>query len=262
MVELLISGILIIGGSILVSLAGMFAVRRWVPQTVLREHNEVAGFLIAVIGVAYAVLLVFVVIAVWEKFEAASAIVEHEAGALSNLYRIAEGLPEPTRHDVLQAAQEYGQDVVKEEWPLMDRGESSPHAWELADSLWHTIREADSGNSREQILCDQMITQMADMSIQRKMRLLASHEGIHPLLWVAIWGGAIITVLFTYFFGVKSVRAQALMTAGMAGMLALNIFVIAAIDYPFRGLVHVKPEAFELALERFEHTARHPVGPR
>jgi hypothetical protein len=262
MVGLLISGILIVGGSVLISLAGMLLVRRWVPQPILREHNEVAGFLIAVVGVAYAVLLVFMVIAVWERFEAAGATVQREAGALSNLYRIAEGLPEPTRHDVLQAAQNYGQDVVKEEWPLMDRGESSPHAWELADSLWRTVREADSGDSREQILCEQMIVQMADMSTQRKLRLLASHEGLHPLLWVAIWGGAAITVLFTYFFGVKSVRAQALMTAGMAGILALNIFVIAAIDYPFRGVVRVTPEAFQLVLERFEHTANHPTGPR
>src|SRR5205085_7914268 len=105
MVGLLLTGILIIGGSILLSLAGMLLVRRRVPQSVLREHNEVAGFLIAVIGVAYAVLLVFVVIAVWEKFEAARATAEHEAGALANLYRIAEGLPEPTRHHVLQSTQ-------------------------------------------------------------------------------------------------------------------------------------------------------------
>jgi hypothetical protein len=61
---------------------------------------------------------------------------------------------------------------------------------------------------------------------------------------------------------VNSVRAQALMTAGMAGILALNIFVIAAIDYPFRGVVRVKPEAFQLVLERFEHTARQSAVPR
>ena len=43
-------------------------VRRWVGVEKLALNNEVAGFIFAIIGVVYAVLLAFVVIAVWEKF--------------------------------------------------------------------------------------------------------------------------------------------------------------------------------------------------
>ena len=43
-------------------------VRRLVGVERLALNNEVAGFIFAIIGVVYAVLLAFVVIAVWEKF--------------------------------------------------------------------------------------------------------------------------------------------------------------------------------------------------
>ena len=43
-------------------------VRRAVGVEKLALNNEVAGFIFAIIGVVYAVLLAFVVIAVWEKF--------------------------------------------------------------------------------------------------------------------------------------------------------------------------------------------------
>jgi hypothetical protein len=51
-------------------------VQRLVPVTVRREHNDVAGFIYAVLGVIYAVLLALVVIAVWEQFDRARITVE------------------------------------------------------------------------------------------------------------------------------------------------------------------------------------------
>ena len=47
--------------------------RRLAPQLAKGEHNDVAGFVIAVVGVIYAVMLGFVVIVTWEKFVARRA---------------------------------------------------------------------------------------------------------------------------------------------------------------------------------------------
>ena len=51
---------------VLVAVAGLLFVQRLVPSRLRQEHNDVAGFIYAVLGVAYAVLLAFVVIVVWE----------------------------------------------------------------------------------------------------------------------------------------------------------------------------------------------------
>ena len=49
----------------------------------LALNNEVAGFKFAVVGVFYAVLLAFVVVAVWEDYHDTETAVRNEAKALS-----------------------------------------------------------------------------------------------------------------------------------------------------------------------------------
>jgi hypothetical protein len=42
------------------------------------------------------------------------------------------------------------------------------------------------------------------------------------------------------------------MVGSLAGVIALVLFTIAAMDHPFSGAARVGPEAFELVLRRFE----------
>ena len=53
------AAVLVIGGFVLLSLLLARVVRALVPNDLLREHNELAGFIFAVIGVIYAVVLGF-----------------------------------------------------------------------------------------------------------------------------------------------------------------------------------------------------------
>jgi hypothetical protein len=69
LVAALFWGTLIVGGITSVAVAGALLVRRWATVDVLERHNEVAGFIYAVIGVLYAVLLGFTAIIVWERFD-------------------------------------------------------------------------------------------------------------------------------------------------------------------------------------------------
>lgn len=63
-------------------------------------------------------------------------------------------------------------------------------------------------------------------------------------------GGALV-VGFTYLFGLRSTRVHTLMVAALALTIALVLFTIGALDYPFRGDERVGPDAFQSVLERF-----------
>jgi hypothetical protein len=65
-------------------------------------------------------------------------------------------------------------------------------------------------------------------------------------------GGGVVTVLFTYFFGLKSFRAQLLMTGLYVTAIGFVLFLVAAIDYPFTGSVSIKPEAMEMVIQRMQ----------
>jgi hypothetical protein len=96
--------ILLVGATVLLRGRGHLLARRWVSVEILKLNNEVAGFIYAVIGVLYAVLLGFTAIIVWEQFDKAQAGVDQEANELADLYRHAQAFPDDTRRDVGNSA--------------------------------------------------------------------------------------------------------------------------------------------------------------
>src|SRR3712207_2925626 len=116
-------GVLVVGGACLAAVVGLALVQRLVPVTIRKEHNDVAGFIYAVLGVIYAVLLALVVIAVWEEFGRARVTVEGEANALAEIFWLAHRLPEPEGRHLQELARSYAEEVVEEEWPLMAQGD-------------------------------------------------------------------------------------------------------------------------------------------
>jgi len=96
----LLWAILIVGGITVLATAGGLIVRRWVAVEVLERHNDVAGFIYAVIGVVYAVLLGFTAIIVWERYNHAQAEVEKEANELGDLFRDAQVFPDEIRREL------------------------------------------------------------------------------------------------------------------------------------------------------------------
>ena len=257
--ETLVQALVFIVGSVVLSLFGVIHVRRRVPIDVQMEQNEVAGFFIAVLGVMYGVLLASAVIAVWEDLEEARMVAEREANAVGDLYRTAEGMPDPFRALVQEQATAYARSVVVEEWPLLRRGRESVNALDHMEGIWALLRRYDPVGAREAALYDKMLDAVQHVNDERRMRLLASREGIPPLMWGVLIGGAVVTVLFTYFFGIKNLRAQLAMTALYVISIGFVLFLVAAVEFPFSGAVEVKPEAMESVIRRIEllEAARH-----
>src|SRR3954463_10052210 len=100
------------GGVCLAALAGFELVHRLVPASSRQQHNDVAGFIYAALGVIYAVLLALVVIAVWEEYQSASETVEQEATATAEIVWLAHRLPEPEGTHIQELCKSYAEEVV------------------------------------------------------------------------------------------------------------------------------------------------------
>lgn len=138
-----------VGGIFLVALGGLELVQRLVPADSRQQHNDVAGFIYAALGVIYAVLLALVVIAVWEEYRAADETVEQEANALAEIFWLAHRLPEPEGTHLQELARSYAEEVVDNEWPLMEQGQAplmtqtqeTPAGWTLIDEIRANLQE-------------------------------------------------------------------------------------------------------------------------
>ena len=253
-------GVLVVGGVCLLALAGFELVHRLVPASARQQHNDVAGFIYAALGVIYAVLLALVVIAAWEEYGLASDTVEQEANATADIFWLADGLPEPRDTQVQELARSYAEEVVHKEWPLMEQGgaplltevRGTPAGWTIIDDIRQNIQGFEARTKSEEQLYAEGLDQVDTLSDSRRMRLVASEEGVPGVLWAVLIFGGIAVIGFTYLFGLESTWAHRLMVMILAAVIGLVLFTVGAMEYPFSGGARIGPGAFELILERFE----------
>src|SRR5215208_16685 len=253
-------GVLIVGGACLAAVVGLTVVQRLVPATIRKEYNDVAGFIYAVLGVIYAVLLALVVIAVWEDFGRARETTEQEANALAEIFWLAHQLTEPEGPRLQELSHSYAQEVVDEEWPLMEQGRTplmehtreSTHGWVLIDDIRATLQGYEPRSAAGEQLYAEGLDQVQRLADARRMRLVQAEEGLPTVLWVVLIAAGMLVVGFAYFFGMENTGAHALMVVSLAGVIALVLFTIGAMEHPFSGGARIGTGAFELVLNRFE----------
>ncbi len=238
--------------AMLLAVGGLVLVQRLIPIEVRQPHNDVAGFIYAVLGVAYAVLLGLVLIAVWEQWEAAKFTAHDEASEVAEVFWVAHRLPQPEGRHIQKLARSYAQVVVEEEWPLMEQGKASPKAWAILDDIRDSVQGLDPSTDAQQVLYDQGLERVHDLSDARRERLLEAQEGIPGILWVVLLIGGVVTVGFTYLFGLENTTTHLLMVAALTLVISLALFTVAALNYPFSGDVRIGPDSFEQVLGRFE----------
>jgi hypothetical protein len=234
------------------AVGGLVVVQRLVPIERRLAHNDVAGFIYAVLGVAYAVLLGLMVVAVWQDWQAAHDSATQEANELAAVFWLAHGLPEPDGRHIQELARDYARVEVLKEWPLMQHGKSSPKASELLDQMRASVEALHPTTDAQTVLYDNLLGRLHELGDARRARLLQAEEGLPAILWVVLLVGGTITVGFTYLFGLQSTTVHVLMVAALALVIGLVLFTVAALDYPFRGDISIGPDAFEQTLDSFE----------
>jgi Protein of unknown function (DUF4239) len=241
--------ILVIFGVALLAGAGVFGLERLVPAKRRASHNDVFGFVYAVVGVAYAVLLGLIVIAAWNTLDEATTNTYAETDALLQLYWYGHSLPQPQGTEVEHLVKEYTTLVINIEWPELAHQQSSPQAWRVSVQLRNSVQAQQPTGPAAVVRYQQALDATAQLSDARRERIDQSSQGIPSLLWAALALGGIVTVGFAYFFGMKSTVAHAIVMFSLTLIFACLLLVIYELNYPFSGIVKVNPDAFKLALE-------------
>jgi hypothetical protein len=260
MLHTAVYGVLVVGGVCLAALVGFESVHRLVPAQSRQQHNDVAGFIYAALGVIYAVLLALVVIAVWEEYQAAAETVEQEANATAEIFWLGYELPEPEGTHIQEISRSYAEEVVHKEWPLMAQGNrpmleqeaGTPAGWDLIDDLRATLHGFRPHTKAEEQLYAEGLDQIENLANARRTRLIASEEGVPGILWSVLIFGGMAAVGFTYLFGLESTWAHRLMVVTLAAVIGLVLFTIGALGHPFSGGARIGPGFFELVLERID----------
>lgn len=236
----------------LLAVFGVLSIGFVVPRNKLKIHNDVAGPIFGVIGTIYAVMLAFVVVITWQSHDVTKERIDNEVSGLIGLFMGAEGLKDPMRTELRAAILDYGSSVVSDEWKDLKVGRSSPAT---ASSLYRVMKLTSSyepTTKAEEICLSKSLEKIEQLFELRRLRQLDSRDGIHPILWIALISGGIITVLASCIFGTETVGLQMIMTVSLALLIALVLFTIVELDFPFTGKMGLKPTAFAEMVERLK----------
>jgi hypothetical protein len=237
--------------AVAVSLLGLVLVRRSVELRRLRSLHDVAGFILAVVGILYGVLLGFMVVIQWEQYTTAVNDASAEAGSVSNVYRDAVALG-PAGRPLAAAVRNYVEQLTYVDYPYVAKHlEGDPTVDRAFNSVLTAVIKLRENVPTDSFFVNQAVEDVAAVSQGRRTRIEDSSATLPGPLWLALLAGGVLTIGFTYFFGLESFRAQAIMVSALAVIIALSLFVILDFDLPFSGQTAIKPTSLKSDLVEF-----------
>ncbi|MFH1199127.1 MAG: DUF4239 domain-containing protein [Candidatus Omnitrophota bacterium] len=236
--------VLIIIIAVVLSVGGTLLAHRFIPLRKLKVHNDIAGPIFGTLGVIYAVLLAFMVVVIWQKFDRANTNVEMEVNCLVNLYADAEPLEQAFKQNVRSSIINYTKTIINE-WDILAKGDHSPEGHKAILKLVTLYSSYSPKTETEKIFFQEAVGKLNDLLDLRILRFLDARTGIHPLLWFVLIFAGVITIAFTIFFGSESLSAKILMSVLLAVVIALVLFIILEFSFPFTGSARISCEPFQ-----------------
>ena len=233
------------------ALCFLWILKHFWPSSQRREHNEIIGWQVSVLGTTYAVIIGFMLYAVWTTLQSAEINADGEANCLVNVFRLADGLPAEQRIQVHKLVRQYAQAVIEQEWPAMLEGRLHPSGHGVIQQLWTTVLQAKPNTFSEQTSMNLTLTEISSMTEHRRLRELQSQTHLPAILWMVLLLGGVITTLSSCLFGTDNFKLHCVQVFSLALLLSLALVAIGDIDRPYQGAVHVNPTGFERARATF-----------
>jgi len=232
-----------------VALAGLRFVRKAYPAEVLKENHEVAAIIFNAFGLLYGVVVAFVVFVTWGGYDDAKKNLEMEANEADDIFHITKTFPDPARGMIQQGLIDYIASVYNDELKRMSQGDISLQSNRSMARLITVFYQIDDKSVPNRELYAESLTRLNNLAQYRRIRIFAGNDTVPLAVWLVLLVGGVITISYTYFFGMKNIKSQYLMTAALTVTITLILVLIYILDHPFTGTSKVSTEPLKQVLE-------------
>lgn len=247
-------GLLIVFTFVLISLLGLIASRHGIARyfRLSDETNEPVNGFFAGVGVMYSLLLGLVAVAAWQNYDSANAVASKEAALVGALYRDVCAFPEPERHKLQDNLEKYLHFVVEVAFPAHQRGEVQTGGTILLSEFQGILTAIQPTSVNQQVMLAEAYAAFNKVVDARRIRMDSVNSGIPSVFWVVILVGAVLSIVLTYIFHFPTLKTHLALTGIFSLFLGFVIFLVAAMDNPFRGEMSVSPEPYALILQSLQ----------
>lgn len=229
-------------GFILLTVIGVFACRpysrRWIHGR--RNANDMIGFSLQSFAALYGILLGLLAIEAYQDFSAAKDTVSKQALTMTTLYHDVDGFPKALRTQLQEDLRDYAAEAIETHWPK-DPFAPSPTgpSLRLRDMLKRLLAFQPSTKT-EDVVYAETFRQVNLLIEQRRLLLSSEENGIPSPLWFVVALGAFLYILLMCLFDMET-HVHLVLGCLTSLFLGASVFLIAALDNPFRGGVTVDP---------------------
>jgi len=231
------------------ALVGLRFVRKKYPAEVLKENHEVAAIIFNAFGLLYGVVVAFVVFVTWSGYDEATKNLQLEANETLDIFYSATAFPDPISKTIQQGLMDYVASVYNDELKRMAVGEISLYSRGSLRKLITLFNNLDQRAAPNRELYAESLNCLNKLAEYRRLRVFAGNNTIPRVIWIVLLVGGVITVSYTYFLGVKNIRAQYLMTAALTVTITLILVLIYVLDHPFTGTSRVSVEPLRQVMD-------------
>ncbi|XVS66653.1 hypothetical protein ACQPYE_11505 [Actinosynnema sp. CA-299493] len=247
-----LTGLLWVGGAAVVAAVLAYLIRKYGELEGRSANNESAGQVFTIVGGLHAVLVAFVLIALFDASTQAGDSSYREADGLVAATWASDSLSPETGAKVRELSRDYAVSVIEDEWPGMTAGTSFESAgWSQLDELRRVVAEAQTDDEWQVDRKTEAANQLWQVYQARQERLDAAGGGVSSVVWFVLIAGSVLAVCLPLLFGGARIRTHVLIVATLAATITLLLYAIYQLQNPFGGGAGVSPAAFEAAVERF-----------
>ena len=221
--------------SAIVAVLLMLAVRRVSPQGLFHDAVPAAA-VFGVLGVAFAVILAFVLFLGFESYLRASEGSSREAVAVTQLARVSRLFPVAEGEELRDGLGCYARAVISDEWPLMREGGESDVVLDWLVQIETTVDEMPIDDAVSEVALGHWLEEMAVRREGRRTRLAESVTTIPGAVWSMLILGAVLTVAYVVVFADRRERwwTQAVMVGSITALIVSGLLVISFLDSPYQ----------------------------
>ena len=230
------------------ALVGLYLVRRKYSAEVLKENHEVAAIIFNAFGIFYGVLVAFVVFVTWSGYDDATKNLQLEASEALDIFHSAEAFPDPANKVIQQGIRDYVASVYNDEVPRMAQGEISVYFGGAHLELKTLFNQIDAKSIPNTAVYSETLRSINNLAQYRRMRIFAGNDTVPPVIWLVLLVGGVFAVSYTFFFGMKNIKAQYLITTTLTVMITSILFLVYVLDHPFTGTSRVSMEPLREAM--------------
>ena len=215
-------------------------------------HNEVGGFMIAVVGGVYGVLLGFMTVVAWQHFSDSRQLVGQEAAAATDAWHTAVGLPASERSRVRKDMLQYANEMVDREWPAMQaRGRDTAADWIVMDAIG-SAGSFTPANFKEANAQSVTLQQLGTLHDYRQRRLSENGSAISWFEWLVLLVGGACIVGFCWLFGLENKVLHLVMTSAVTIIVASMLVLLFELQYPFQSDLRISSDDWSGAISHID----------